>query len=307
MKKIYLLFCIILLSSLICLGCGKNQASNSTVTPTDKDTEAIASEPDSNKESQAEQPTDVAYSTKFNITINPEVELTTDSEGHVTEVIFLNEDAKTAYADLQLVGLTAAEATELIVQAATDKGFMTNGHPVKLTLVDTNRDGQETLSELSSIKESTQKVLTNNNFDSSVISGEIAKQEDIKEDTCDLCEGTGLLVCEDCNGTTFCNGLTVTVCGMCQGEGKTLCTLCEGNSGGTCETCGGTGGTADAPCLSCAGTGKITCSRCGDGNGYVTCYDCKGAGQLPGLPCPHCGGTLWGMCNRCNGSGVHEH
>lgn len=244
---------------------------------------------------------------KINITINPEANIVTDDEGNVVEIEFLNEDAKTAYGDLDVEGKPLGEVAELLVEAAAEHEFLKDGKPITVTLIDSNVDGQAMLDELNAVKGATQKELEDQGFEKSPIYADVEfEHEHEGSRTCDLCGGSGLLVCDACNGTTYLDGLAWTTCGMCSGEGRTLCTLCEGAGSMACGNCGGTGldaAEADGVCFSCKGTGITHCVRCVDSSGYQECYDCKGAGRLGGLPCPRCGGDLWTVCNRCNGSG----
>lgn len=248
---------------------------------------------------------------KINITINPEANIVTDDEGNVVEIEFLNEDAKTAYGDLEVEGKPVGEVAELMVEAAAEHEFLKDGKPVTVTLIDTNIEGQAMLDELNAVKGATQKGLETQGFENSPIYADVEFEHDHEVDyTCDLCNGSGLLVCDACNGTTYLDGNAWTTCGMCGGEGRTLCTLCSGAGSMTCGNCGGTGADeseADGVCFGCHGTGSTPCTRCVDSSGYQECYDCKGAGRLGGLPCPRCGGDLWTVCYRCNGTGVNYH
>lgn len=309
--------CALILSVILCIavlgGCRENKnKSNPTQQPTQPaqpSQGAKATQP-LQPTHNPQEPTQIAHLNKINISINPEINLTTDDNGTVTDVEYVNEDAETAYGSLSLIGLNINEATELIVDAAASQNYLQDGMPITLTLLDTSMDGRETLDELTEVKEATQNELSNQNFDNSAIIASIELETEFEHDhTCDLCLGSGLLVCEECHGTTYLDGNAWTVCGMCGGEGRTLCTLCSGAGSLVCDSCGGTGTDAsqsDGVCFQCHGTGTTPCNRCQDGAGYVVCYDCKGAGKLGGLPCNHCGGTLWGICNRCNGAGVTE-
>ena len=76
------------------------------------------------------------------------------------------------------------------------------------------------------------------------------------DDTCDLCYGKGLLICDGCNGTTYLDGNQWTVCGKCAGAGKSACTLCNGAGSNPCESCGGSGldeTQEDGKCWGCHG------------------------------------------------------
>ncbi len=253
---------------------------------------------------------DSVHVNKINITINPEINIITDDDGNVVEIEYLNDDAKDAYGSLDLIDMPVGEATELIVEAATEHGYLENGKPVTVTLLDSNVDGQAIMGELNDVRDATQKELGNQGFDNCPIQACVEVEvEPEHEHVCDLCLGSLVVVCDGCNGTTYLDGNAWTVCGMCSGEGRTLCTLCEGAGSIACGNCGGSGvdeAEDDGVCFGCHGSGTTPCNRCGDGSGYQVCYDCKGAGRLGGLPCPRCGGTLWTVCYRCKGTGVTE-
>lgn len=334
MKKIRFFLLTAALFCLILSGCGEAKkvdsqptqeqevtqisqtSQNAKVSPASQDVQGpeenqpvAAPEPENDAPTPSESADEpVAHVNKINITINPEANVIADENGSVTEVEFVNEDAETAYSDLELVGLNVGEAVELMVEAAAEHEFLQNGKPITFTLVDSQLDGQGMLEELTEVREAAQRGLSEREFDNSSICGAIELENvDDNDRTCDLCFGSGLLVCEECNGTTFLDGNAWTICGMCNGEGRTLCTKCEGAGHMVCDACGGSGADAaeaDGKCFQCHGTGQTNCTRCENASGYQECYDCKGACKLGGLPCPHCNGTLWGICNRCNGSGT---
>jgi glutamyl/glutaminyl-tRNA synthetase len=58
------------------------------------------------------------------ISINPEVELALTEEGVVLEVLAINDDADILIADLELEGLTVEEATDELLDAAVETGFI---------------------------------------------------------------------------------------------------------------------------------------------------------------------------------------
>lgn len=252
---------------------------------------------------------DKSYTTRIKVTINPDADILTDQDGKVVEIVCNNDDAITAYGNLEVAGKELEDVAKEMVKAATDAGFMQDAKPVTLSIVDAECTGQELLDEALEVKDGVQQALIENDFQHAPIVAEIMEGE-VVDDTCDLCYGKGVIICDGCNGTTYLDGNQWTVCGKCAGEGKTTCTLCNGEGFSVCDSCGGTGlddAGDDGKCWSCHGEGKTGCVRCGDGVGYQTCEDCNGEGRLGGLPCPRCGGTLWAMCYRCNGSGKNTH
>ncbi len=258
-----------------------------------------------NEPTTADSAADNGYSTRINISINPDADILTDGEGNVIEIVCKNDDAKTAYGKLEPKGKKLDEVAKEMVEAAVSEGFLQDTKPVTVTIQDADKVGQELLDTALEAKNGIQKALSEKDLQKSPIVAEITEDE-VVDDTCDLCYGKGLLVCDGCNGTTYLDGNAWTTCGKCSGEGKTTCTLCNGNGQMNCDSCGGSGLNAaesDGKCMACHGEGKMNCVRCGEGAGYQQCEDCKGEGRLGGLPCPRCGGTLWAMCNRCNGSG----
>ena len=256
-----------------------------------------------------DNPSERNYATKLKITINPDADILTGPDGKVVEIVCNNEDAVTAYGNLEVSGKELEDVAKEMVDAATDSGFMQDTKPVTITIVDSECTGQDLLDDATEAKEGVQQALLDNDFRNAPIVAEVVEAEVI-DDTCDLCYGKGLLICDGCNGTTYLDGNQWTVCGKCAGAGKSACTLCNGAGSNPCESCGGSGldeAQEDGKCWGCHGEGRMQCVRCGGGAGYQSCEDCNGEGRLGGLPCPRCGGTLWAMCYRCNGSGKNAH
>lgn len=80
------------------------------------------------------------------ISINPEILLAVNSEGKVVEVTAVNEDADILVSDLDLIGLTAEEASNLIIDSAYESGYINEyatGNEITITTV--NEDEQERL------------------------------------------------------------------------------------------------------------------------------------------------------------------
>lgn len=89
------------------------------------------------------------YSKKDNlsyitISINPEVLLSVNLEGKVVEVTGVNEDADVLLSNINLIGLTAEEASSLIVDAATEAGYIDEySSENAITITTVNEEEQE--------------------------------------------------------------------------------------------------------------------------------------------------------------------
>ncbi len=151
-----------------------------------------------------------------------------------------------------------------------------------------------------------------------------------RQETCHLCEGSGIceecegdrkVECEDCGGTgksrcSHCGGSGFESCPNCRGSGNVRtryfvnCGSCHGSgiqSFGidagqvSCPYCHGTGQEErfdDDRCPTCGGDGRATCKRCQGSGRFGTCSSCKGKGEVT---CNECGGT--GKCKECKGIG----
>jgi hypothetical protein len=84
------------------------------------------------------------------ININPDVELALNDQDEVTEVVSINEDADIITSDLDLVGLDVEEASEKIVDAAVDTGYIdeyNSDNTVVVTTASDDEDNRKTLEE----------------------------------------------------------------------------------------------------------------------------------------------------------------
>ena len=305
-RRLSVLLVTLMLATSLAACAEKKTVNNDDTTNSTQQTQEQSTQ---NESTKPDNTADKSYTTRIKVSINPDADILTDQDGKVVEIVCNNDDATTAYANLEVAGEELEDVAKEMVKAATDAGFMQDTKPVTLTIVDAEYTGQELLDEALEAKTGVQQALMENDFQHAPIVAEIMEGE-VHDDTCDLCYGSGVIICDGCNGTTYLDGNQWTVCEKCTGEGKTTCTLCNGEGFSTCDSCGGTGlDTAqdDGKCWSCHGEGKTPCVRCGDGAGYQICEDCNGEGRLGGLPCPRCGGTLWAMCYRCDGTGKNDH
>jgi hypothetical protein len=84
------------------------------------------------------------------ISINPEVELAVNAQDEVTDVIPINEDADVITSDLDLIGLDVDEASEKIVDAAVETGYIDeyeNDNTVVVTTASDDESVRKTLEE----------------------------------------------------------------------------------------------------------------------------------------------------------------
>lgn len=112
-----------------------------------------------------------------------------------------------------------------------------------------------------------------------------------QQSNCRRCDGTGVVVCPDCNGKT-------ELCPSCKGLGNIVCRRCHGEFI-TCPVCHGSKYYNNSSCWTCKGTGRvIDCHQC-DGKGYEKCPEapkncfygdkvCPRCDGLKKIPCPDC-------------------
>ena len=65
--------------------------------------------------------------TRMTVDINPSVEFMVDDQNKVVSVTALNDDGSILIAGEAFIGKTPEEATELVVQLATDAGYRVKG------------------------------------------------------------------------------------------------------------------------------------------------------------------------------------
>lgn len=224
------------------------------------------------------------------ISINPEVDLEIDKDGNVLSVVFRNEDAETAYKDLSLEGIQAEDAVKVIVEAAEEKGYLKNDGGVTLVYGSTgNASAEEARGMIDGAREAVMDTLNELGKESAVA----LEMENYAQDTsdfCDLCFGVGSIICDQCGGVGYGNGMVT--CDLCMGTGIY-------DDGHIPEEGGGP--VDDGLCRTCRGTGIMTIQP-------QKCYICKGTGL-----CINCGGSgidpepddqgNMGSCHACGGNG----
>jgi gas vesicle protein len=86
--------------------------------------------------------------TYLSISINPDVELAVNDTGAVEEVVPINEDADVITSDLNLVGTSVEDASEKIVDAAIDTGYIdeySDNNTVVLTTANEDETTRESI------------------------------------------------------------------------------------------------------------------------------------------------------------------
>lgn len=301
MKKAQILILSVLLVVGL-IGCGKKEKTEP------KTTEAVS------QESEREYGKDCMG--VFTISINPEVDLEIDKEGNISSVIFQNEDAKAAYEKLNLEGIKAEDAVKLIVKTADEKGYLKDDGKVTLVYGATgNASAEEALGMIEGARDAVMDTLNDLGKESAVVL-EMKDYSKGASDICDLCFGVGSIICDQCGGEGYGNGMVT--CDLCKGTGKYddrhghkesggakddgLCRTCRGSGimtiqAQTCYICKGTG-----LCINCGGSG--TDPELDDQGNVMACHACGGDGDCLQEVCE--GGTMierHETCRDCGGTG----
>ena len=264
---------------------------------------ACGTKKEADSSAQSTIPENYAYSVL--VTINPEVKLYMDSDSEILAVEYLNDDAQSAYADNQFIGLTLNDGIALIVETAIDKDYLKSGHDVTIEMDEVKDSTVQQQEILGSAESATLQVLEEKTFTANVVAktadghlvspsqtsadsiDETTKPSDSapsstapeSKETPDTGTETPATKCSSCGGSGECQN--------CHG-GRDACPACSGTGYETCPQCNGTGKDHDAPCGACGGNGSYLCTHC---HGAKTAIDC-----------PKCGGTF--KCPACGGTGV---
>lgn len=121
MKRIYLLF----LALCLCLTACGSTGSNVTSTPT-----LVIPE-------DAGAPIAEAKNCKavLQVQVNPKFELYLNDEGKVIQVICLNDDAREAFANCEVIGQDSSDALQILLSAAQAQEYLTDSSTVSITPV----------------------------------------------------------------------------------------------------------------------------------------------------------------------------
>ncbi len=310
MKKLCLILVLLLCISLF--------ACQNKTGPASSEGESLAPLSDENGDGVPDTPGECAA--VIYLTINPEIAVFIDEHERVIGVEYLNDDAKAAYGELKLGGLSYSECAGKIVETAIEKEYL-------------KPDGVVTV-EVSALSEKTESAKISETVEKKV-QAVASKQElavtvnteSVKEPgkiLCWECLGSGKCVyCDTCGPCEFCRGAGKVICGFCD-EGYIECDYCHGNTSDVqfitvtveedveyCLVCGQKRGTEGVVCPTCNGTGRAPCHMC-KGVGRLTCTQCNGRAYDPcpsagsgGCSAPGCDGTRH-KCPNCDENGLKD-
>lgn len=328
MKKLCMIFATLLVAMGLFVGCANSTPEDSkpsetaskmddnASSPADQDNQTNAQDSQTNaQDSTIENESDAGapevesagseydvipetYSYSLTVSINPLVELFFDADNTVVGVSYLNADAVDAYKDVELVGSNLNNGMELLVNAASDKGYLKEEATVTIELAKVSEEAEETfdtvvLVEASQTVNEVIEVICEEKEIVIEAKVEISVNESVEEQV----GVTAPVLCTDCNGTgnncKECNGTSIVRCKRCV-DGQETCGTCHGSATIVCHGCHGAGGD----CTYCGGTGVMACDAC-HGQGTFLCSWCKG--ELRHI-CPECWGE--GTCPTCGGDGM---
>ena len=144
---------------------------------------------------------------------------------------------------------------KIIVETANDKGYLKDDGEVTLIYGSTgNALAEEAREMIDSARDTVMYTLNELGKESAVVL-EMKNYAQDTSDICDLCFGVGSIVCDQCGGLGYGNGMVR--CDLCMGTGTYddghipeggdepvddgLCRDCGGTLMGTCYRCNGTG------------------------------------------------------------------
>lgn len=129
------------------------------------------------------------------IDINPSVELALNSDDEVIDVVALNEDADIITSDLDLVGLSVEDATKLIIDSATETGYIDEfgtDNVVTVTAYSEDENVVDSIEEKVVVK--AESVLEEKNIFGSIVSGGVTDEMKVQADEYDISYGKMLLI-----------------------------------------------------------------------------------------------------------------
>ncbi len=277
MKKKVSVAVVCMMCLLVFFGCGTKKETGETAKTKENETQK------SQQETSDIIPKEFAYA--VTVSINPEVELYFDGEDVIVGIAYLNEDAKTAYRDIELVGKSIEDGVADLVETAIEKEFLKPDGEVKLELSrveDTAnvKDSKMLDKAEEAVKTSVDEYAKAHSKESSEFTVTVDKgiQQTVAEKTeikvaepcptcqgkgvwCDECKGTTIVHCKSCHDTGYedcgnCNGTGVdhgATCTFCNGAGNHICSWCHGTLQHTCPICGGN----PPACTTCGGSGTL--------------------------------------------------
>jgi hypothetical protein len=129
------------------------------------------------------------------ISINPDVELAVNDNGIVKEVIPINEDADVITSNLDLVGMNIEDASDEIIDAAIETGYIDEFSDENTVVVTTTNEDEELRSDLEDkVTTSVNKRLAEKNIYGIVITNGLNAELKAEAEQYDISNGKMLLV-----------------------------------------------------------------------------------------------------------------
>lgn len=295
------------------------QETETEVTVEMPETETSPSEGPEAAVEAAEEQVPETYAVAVVVTINPQVKLYLDTDNVIVGVEYLNEDAKTAFSDIDFSNVTVEEGMEKIISTAVEKDFLTDGKDVSIEVAEV----RDTTCDAAAICEKVETAVTKaaeENHVTVVVTVEVSAELSETEDNGNAAGEMAGSTTEETNGEDTEPSAEENPSEETEAETEsaqeqpaeepaaTLCSNCGGT--GKCDECKGDGYLGagyTVPCPRCHGSLTETCIYC-DANGNSTTHEgvcdfpnCMGAHVYP---CTICGGgTKPVVCASCNGSG----
>ena len=129
------------------------------------------------------------------IDINPSVQLAVNENEEVIEVLALNDDGDIVTSDLNLVGLSLEEATKMVVESATEAGYIDEyGEDNNVTITAYSDDVELRVNIEEKAINETKRVLEEKNIYSSVLSAGVTDEMKAFADEYEISYGKMLII-----------------------------------------------------------------------------------------------------------------
>ncbi|MGN0432346.1 MAG: hypothetical protein ACI4EQ_08310 [Lachnospiraceae bacterium] len=331
-RKWFLSMCFLL--SLILCGCGKSTSDAEKTDASGESVPEVTAETSIPKGGTAEEtveqveeqvPMEMEYAMAVIVTINPQVKLYLDSDNIIIGVEYLNEDAKTAFSDIDFSHATVEEGMEKIIEAAVEKEFLTDGKDVSIDVAEVKDTACDSTAVCAQVEAAAIRAVEDNHVAALVTAQVSAEPEKTETVTQEPIGGQGQVSDKESVKPAEEETVAETVAeavpetkeeqpaeeaeeSVAESVPSNPCSNCGGS--GKCDECKGDGYRGagyTVSCPRCHGSLTETCIYC-DANGNSTKHD--GACDFPNCmgahvyPCTTCGGGSRPVtCASCNGSG----
>ncbi|MGN1148380.1 MAG: hypothetical protein ACI4TB_08155 [Lachnospiraceae bacterium] len=284
MKKRKWLVIMCLFLTFVLSACGKDaditEEAISEMTEEALNVETEASE-EAKEAVEAQVPEE--YAMAVIVTINPQVKLYLDADNVIIGVEYLNEDARTAFSDIDFSNVTVEEGMGKIIEAAVEKEFLTDGKEISIDVAEIRDAGCDSEAVCAEVETAVIKAVEDNHV-TAAVTAQVSAEPTSSESSEAVVPETTPEPSEPVTQEEASNPSETPV------EEATPEPLEQVVQEATPEP---TEEPAPAdPCSNCGGTGK--CDEC-KGDGY------RGAGYT--VSCPRCHGSLTETCIYCDANG----